>query len=84
MTKMFIKTIPISLSSNPISWLEDEFSAQIENNIVVGYLLSNQSGMSINLYLLPINSIYNESLLANKLSQAELKTAFLQWLEVLV
>ena len=87
MTKMFIKTIQVSLANNPLNWDDDTYTKLIENNTVVGYLLSvKQCGindMSLNLYLLPPNSFYEGNLAAIQLTRTDLKTAFLQWLEVL-
>ena len=85
MAKMFIKTIPISLENNPMTWNETEYYNIIEANTVVGYLLSiKQNIMSMNLYLLPANSFYEGNLASVQLTLTELKNAFLQWLEVLI
>jgi len=85
MSKMYIKTIPISLDDNPITWSEKTYNTLTEANIVVGYLLSNKSNtnMSLNLYLLPPNSMYQDSISSIQLTHTMLKTSFLQWLELL-
>jgi hypothetical protein len=86
MTKMFIKTIAITLDYSPITWDEDTYNRLIDNNTVVGYLLSNKNKttMSLNLYLVPPNSFYEGNLASIKLTFAELKAAFLQWLDLIV
>lgn len=85
MAKMFIKTIPLSLTNNPVNWTSDEYYNIIDVNTIVGYLLSNKGNeMSLNLYLLPINSWYEGNLETIKLSHDDLKVAFLQWLEALL
>ncbi len=85
MAKMFIKTVALSLENNPITWNETTYTSVIDGNTVVGYLLLTRpnDGMAINLYLLPANSFYEGSVASVQLTLAELKTAFLQWLEVL-
>lgn len=85
MAKMFIKTVALSLENNPISWGDNDYLDIIERNIVVGYLLSiKESTMSINLYLLPVNSFYEGDLTAIELTLNDLKNAFLQWLDLLI
>ncbi len=89
MQKMFIKTIAISLDNNPITWTDNQYAAINEDNTVVGYLLSNRltgskAGMSLNLYLLPPSSLYVDNLTTIRLTHTDLRTAFLQWLEVLI
>lgn len=86
MTKMFIKTIAVSLDENPITWDETAYKAIVDSNTVVGYLLSIKPNqlMSLNLYLLPPNTFYEGSLESIQLTHAELKNAFLQWLELLI
>jgi hypothetical protein len=77
--------VTISLDNNPISWSNEEYNKIVETNIVVGYLLAvkqkaNTEDMSLNLYLLPLNGLEPSI----KLTHADLKSAFLQWLETLV
>lgn len=82
MAKMFMKTIPLSLEDNPMTWDDAKYQSLVGDNLVVGYLLAikHKTNMSINLYLLPIAS----TLATVPLTHAELKTAFLQWLELLI
>jgi len=85
MPKMFIKTIPVTQDYNPITWDDTTYSTIVEANTIVGYLLSTKAtGWSLNLYLLPPNTFYEGNLETVKLTLTHLKTAFLQWLEVLV
>ena len=89
MANMFIKTIAISLEDNPLTWTDEKYLSLTDANTVVGYLLSNKpndkiASMSLNLYLLPPNGLYEGSLEAIRLTHADLKNAFLQWLEVLI
>ncbi len=86
MAKMFIKTISVSLDDNPVNWTTERFNTVVDGNIVVGYLLSNKhkDEMSLNLYLLPPNSLYEGTLESIQLTHTDLKNAFLQWLEVLI
>ena len=88
MAKMFIKTIPISVDNNPITWDDEAYNQIVEKNTVVGYLLSVKHGnqkenMAMNLYLLPPTTFYEGKLETIQLTLADLKTAFLQWLELI-
>lgn len=86
MAKMFIKTVAMSLDTNPISWKSEDYVRLIDGNTLVGYLLSNKNkdSMSLNLYLLPPNTFYEGGLDSIRITHEDLKRAFLQWLEVLV
>ncbi len=88
MAKMTIKTIPLTIEYNPLTWDESAFNTLLEESTLVGYLLSNKKdgqhcSMSLNLYLLPLTSFYEGTLDTIRLSYTYLKTAFIQWLEVL-
>ena len=88
MAKMFIKTIALSPTDNPLTWDNSTYTKLIENNIIVGYLLSikptgQNENMSLNLYLLPPNTFYEGNLDLIELTHTTLKSAFLQWLETL-
>lgn len=85
MSKMFIKTVAISLDSNPVTWDFAAYQTVIGTNTLVGYLLVVKANgeMAINLYLLPTTSFYEGNLEAIRLTQHDLKVAFLQWLELL-
>lgn len=85
MAKMFIKTVPLTVEDNPITWDDEKYNSIIGNNTLVGYLLSKKhNNMSINLYLLPPTIFYEGSLDSIELTQDELKNAFLQWLELTI
>ena len=85
MVKMSIKTIPLTLQDNPLYWDDTKLKSIIDSNTIVGYLLSIKANdeMSMNLYLLPPNGLYEGSLESIKIDQTELRNAFLQWLETL-
>lgn len=84
MSKMFIKTVSLTLEDNPVTWDETTYHSIIGDNTVVGYLLYTKgANMNINLYLLLPNSVCELSLSLIQLTQIELRTAFLQWLETL-
>ncbi len=84
MSQMYIKTVNLSSTNNPMTWSEEELLKIREGNSIVGYLLfTKHNNIAMNLYLLPESKLYEEVLDTIVISLDALRSAFLQWIELL-